>query len=44
MDTSHVDEGVILTNDPLDVVEHVLSAENLQFDRTDEGDLLHVVL
>ncbi len=25
--------------DPLDVVEHVLSAENLEFDRTDDGDL-----
>lgn len=25
--------------DPLDVVEHVLSAENLAFDRSDDGDL-----
>ena len=25
--------------DPLDVVENVLSAENLPFDRTDDGDL-----
>ena len=25
--------------DPLDVVEHVLTAENLPFDRTDQGDL-----
>ena len=25
--------------DPLEVVEHVLPAENLPFDRTDEGDL-----
>ena len=25
--------------DPLDVVEHVLNAENLPFDRTDDGDL-----
>ena len=25
--------------DPLDVVEHVLSAENLPFDRTEDGDL-----
>jgi hypothetical protein len=25
--------------DPLDVVEHVLSAENLDFDRTEDGDL-----
>ena len=39
MDTSHIDEGVILTNDPLDVVEHVLTAENLAFDRTEDGDL-----
>ena len=28
-----------LNFDPLDVVEHVLSAENLPFDRTDDGDL-----
>ena len=26
-------------DDPLDVVEHVLSAENLPFDRTEDGDL-----
>jgi hypothetical protein len=32
-------EDVELGFDPLDVVEHVLSAENLEFDRTDEGDL-----
>ena len=25
--------------DPLDVVEHVLNAENLEFDRTEDGDL-----
>ena len=25
--------------DPLDVVEHVLTAENLRFDRTEDGDL-----
>ena len=25
--------------DPLEVVEHVLTAENLPFDRTDDGDL-----
>jgi hypothetical protein len=35
---SEEDDG-LLVSDPLDVVEHVLSAENLQFDRTDEGDL-----
>ena len=33
-----VDEGLIAL-DPLDVVEHVLSAENLSFDRTEDGDL-----
>ena len=32
------DEG-FLASDPLDVVEHVLLAENLAFDRTDDGDL-----
>lgn len=33
------EEDVDLAFDPLDVVEHVLSAENLDFDRTDDGDL-----
>ena len=28
-----------LNFDPLDVVEHVLNAENLEFDRTEDGDL-----
>jgi hypothetical protein len=32
-------EDVELGFDPLDVVEHVLSAENLDFDRTEDGDL-----
>ncbi len=32
-------EDVDLGIDPLDVVEHVLTAENLEFDRTDDGDL-----
>ena len=32
-------EDVELGMDPLDVVEHVLSAENLDFDRTEDGDL-----
>lgn len=32
------DEGFLASN-PLDVVEHVLAAENLSFDRTDEDDL-----
>jgi hypothetical protein len=39
MDTSTTEESVVLTNDPLDVVEHVLTAENLAFDRTEDGDL-----
>ena len=37
MDTPH--EDAELGYDPLDVVEHVLTAENLTFDRTDDGDL-----
>ena len=37
MDTPQ--EDVELGYDPLDVVEHVLSAENLDFDRTEDGDL-----
>lgn len=39
MDMSQTDEDVVLGLDPLDVVEHVLTAENLQFDRTEDGDL-----
>lgn len=39
MDTPLPDEDVLVTLDPLDVVEHVLTAENLQFDRTEDGDL-----
>lgn len=39
MDLPQSDENVLLTNDPLDVVEHVLTAENLEFDRTEDGDL-----
>ena len=39
MDTTQSDENVLMTNDPLDVVEHVLAAENLPFDRTEDGDL-----
>jgi hypothetical protein len=39
MDTIQSDDNVLLGNDPLDVVEHVLSAENLPFDRTEDGDL-----
>jgi hypothetical protein len=32
-------EDMDLGFDPLDVVEHVLNAENLDFDRTEDGDL-----
>ena len=39
MDMTQSDENVFLANDPLDVVEHVLTAENLPFDRTEDGDL-----
>jgi len=40
MDVPHSEEDEVdLGFDPLDVVEHVLSAENLTFDRTDDGDL-----
>ena len=39
MDTTLPDDSVLLANDPLDVVEHVLTAENLPFDRTEDGDL-----
>ena len=39
MDTLPSDDSVQLGSDPLDVVEHVLSAENLPFDRTEDGDL-----
>ena len=38
MDTPQPDD-VDLAVDPLDVVEHVLTAENLDFDRTEDGDL-----
>ena len=40
MDTPHPEEDdALLALDPLEVVEHVLAAENLTFDRTDDGDL-----
>ena len=40
MDTSPPEEDdVDFALDPLDVVEHVLSTENLTFDRTEDGDL-----
>src|SRR3954466_14750208 len=40
MDTPQPEEEDLdITLDPLDVVEHVLTAENLSFDRSDDGDL-----
>src|SRR5579864_4441305 len=40
MDTPQPEEDdVLITLDPLDVVERVLAAENLSFDRTEDGDL-----
>lgn len=40
MDTPHPEEDEVdFALDPLDVIEHVLTAENLSFDRTDDGDL-----
>ena len=33
------DDDTLIAMDPLDVVERVLSAENLTFDRTEDGDL-----
>ncbi len=37
------EDDTLITLDPLDVVEHVLTAENLSFDRTDDGDLAFVL-
>jgi hypothetical protein len=39
MDTRPEEDETLLAFDPLDVVEHVLNAENLTFDRTEDGDL-----
>src|SRR5690606_15567040 len=39
MDMPVADDDVLIALDPLDVVEHVLAAENLEFDRTEDGDL-----
>ena len=33
------EDDTLIALDPLDVVERVLAAENLSFDRTDDGDL-----
>jgi hypothetical protein len=44
MDTPRPEEDdTLIALDPLDVVEHVLSAENLAFDRTEDGDLAFVL-
>ena len=40
MDSAQPEEDdTLITLDPLDVVERVLSAENLTFERTEDGDL-----
>src|SRR6188474_641661 len=39
MDTPTQDEDVFIAQDPLDVIEHVLTAENLEFERTEDGDI-----
>ncbi len=39
MDLPHKDDDVDTGIDPLDVVERILTAENLAFDRSDDGDL-----
>lgn len=44
MDADPGMEDVDAGFDPLDVVEHVLSAENLEFDRTDDGDLAFAIV
>ena len=44
MDISQPDEDDVLAHlDPLEVVEHVLTAENLAFDRTEDGDLAFAI-
>ena len=39
MDTRPEEDEALMALDPLEVVEHVLNAENLSFDRTEDGDL-----
>ena len=39
MDLPQHEEDVEFAMDPLDVIERVLTAENLSFDRSDDGDL-----
>ena len=43
MDTPLSDDDVVFSHDPLDIVEHVLEAENLEFDRNERGDLTFVL-
>jgi hypothetical protein len=44
MDITQPDEDDVLAHlDPLEVVEHVLAAENLAFDRTEDGDLAFAI-
>ena len=44
MDITQPDEDDVLAHlDPLEVVEHVLTAENLAFDRTEDGDLAFAI-
>ena len=44
MDITQPDEDEVLAHlDPLEVVEHVLTAENLAFDRTEDGDLAFAI-
>ncbi|MFM8939251.1 MAG: YbjN domain-containing protein, partial [Phenylobacterium sp.] len=39
MDPLLSEDEALFSQDPLDVVEHVLEAENLKFDRTEKGDV-----
>ena len=39
MDTHPDEDDALMALDPLEIVEHVLAAENLTFDRTEDGDL-----
>ena len=39
MNLTPPDDELVIALDPLDVVERVLAAENLSFDRTEDGDL-----
>ena len=37
------DDDLVITQDPLEVVERVLSTENLDFERTEDGDLAFAI-